>query len=291
MGPDLQLFFELINPYTSELTLSNAPINFEKIFRLLEQHRMEGLAYSVLLSHKMQCYFPKRFLELLRVKYQNNIRHYEFVRASISYLAKLFPASGPKYGFLKGAYLIPEVYLRGQRTCNDIDILVNSSDVSVFQRILQNNGFVQGHYQRETDTIITATRREVINSRLNYGETIPFIKRFGDSNTILEVDINFTVDYQARDKNGIVRQLLNHLDTYVINDSLVPTLNKVGFLIHLCCHLYKEATVWDWMDKSAEIYKYCDIFVFISKFGNDKFYSEFLKAAKQLGLEKECYFL
>ena len=167
---------------------------------------------------------------------------------------------------------------------------MNSSDVSVFQRILQNNGFVQGHYQRETDTIITATRREVINSRLNYGETIPFIKRFGDSNTILEVDINFTVDYQARDKNGIVRQLLNHLDTYVINDSLVPTLNKVGFLIHLCCHLYKEATVWDWMDKSAEIYKYCDIFVFISKFGNDKFYSEFLKAAKQLGLEKECYF-
>ena len=121
------------------------------------------------------------------------------------------------------------------------------------------------------------------------GETVPYIKEVNLPHMrFLEVDINFSLDY----KNGntdILSSMLERSSFTKVGKMKIPTLDKTDFFIHLCSHLYKEATTLPWVEmrRDMTLYKYCDIYLLLS--GMTDFEFETLqKRAKELGMEKIC---
>lgn len=127
-------------------------------------------------------------------------------------------------------------------------------------------------------------------SRMNYGETVPWVKLI-DGRPV-EVDINFSVDYKANSNNNIVKKLLENCITVTFDDWKLQTLAPVEFFIHLCCHLYKEATTYDWVRRRKDLmlYKFSDINVFLHEYGNQQFFLDLTQRVRELSVEKKCYY-
>lgn len=131
---------------------------------------------------------------------------------------------------------------------------------------------------------------------MNRGETVPFIKEV-DFPFLkhLEVDINFSLDYKSDFANNqMVEEFLKNTEMIIkINQGYLPLLNRVYFFIQLCLHLYKEATVLNWvkMGRDVSLYKYMYIEVFIDKFFNMEFVNELITIVENLGLERERYYV
>ena len=103
-----------------------------------------------------------------------------------------------------------------------------------------------------------------------------------------EVDINFSLDY----KNGTADTLSDMLSNVCIKNEKelsIPTLDDADFFIHLCAHLYKEATTLPWieMQRDMTLYKYCDIYMLLSEMTDAELQRIFARAT-ELGMEKVC---
>lgn len=123
------------------------------------------------------------------------------------------------------------------------------------------------------------------------GETVPYIKEVDlPQMQFLEVDINFSLDYKSGDTNLLEEMLQNT----VVEDAAgvrVRTLRQDDFFVHLCAHLYKEATTLPWVDmmRDMTLYKYCDIYMLLNSATKECVDSLFDRA-KELGMEKVCAF-
>ncbi len=278
--------FRLCDIYNKE-KINLGYYDLEKLLGQIIINRMAGVAYGN--YSFVQDKVPNEFKEALQAVYLYNVQKSRTYREHVRYLSSLLEEGAFKYALLKGAFLSTVLYEEGSRTSNDIDILINSEDISLCQKILSDNGFVQGFYSKEKG-IIPATRRQIIQSRMNYGETVPFSKMIG--NELLEVDINFSVDFKPSSNNVIVRDLLQNLTEVSFGDGRIRTLREVDFIIHLCCHLYKEATTYNWVERKNDLllYKFCDINLCLHQYGNNGFFADLASRIKHFSVEKECYY-
>jgi hypothetical protein len=121
------------------------------------------------------------------------------------------------------------------------------------------------------------------------GETVPYFKEVNlPFMKFFEVDINFSLDY----KNGTEDALSDMLSNICIKNEKelsIPTLDDADFFIHLCAHLYKEATTLPWieMHRDMTLYKYCDIYMLLSEMTDTQVQRVFARAT-ELGMEKIC---
>ena len=109
----------------------------------------------------------------------------------------------------------------------------------------------------------------------------------------LEVDINFSLDFKARNETDTVALLLKNTEPLIETDNgKLLTLSPVDFMIHLCCHLYKEATVYAWveMERDLSLYKFLDIYLLLNKWNFPKLFDELVIKCERYGLKKECYY-
>lgn len=276
--------FALSDVYnTKKISLENTD-NVELLLGRIMLNRIVGIAYDNLELSTV----PAEVIKVLKIVKKNNEKVTDDFICNVCYLADLLKNIPFKYALLKGSYLTPILYKRGQRTSNDIDILIEGKDVSLLEKILVQNGFVQGHVN-ENNEIVAASRREIIHSKLNNGETIPFVKF--NNGIKLEIDINFSVDFKP-DNSKIVPRLLSETIPVNLDGHIFYTLNMVDFLIHLCCHLYKEATTYDWLNyrRDLMLYKFSDINVMLHEYGDEAFYGKFVKRIVEFEVEKECYY-
>ena len=120
------------------------------------------------------------------------------------------------YALLKGA-LLTQMYPKGLRTSNDIDILLEHNDITPFATLLKMDGFLQGNIRN--GHFVPATRRDIVSSRMNRGETVPFIKKVSfPKMEYLELDINFSLDFQATGSQDTVTTFLkNRKPSYIIS--------------------------------------------------------------------------
>ena len=191
-----------------------------------------------------------------------------------------------KVAMLKGAYLCAR-YPDGYRTSNDVDLLVSPKDVTEIGNVLTNAGFRQGAIRN--GEFVPATRKEIIESKMMRGETVPYIKEVDlPFMKFFELDINFSLDYK-NSINDILSDMLARSSTKNENGLSIPTLNEEDFFIHLCAHLYKEATTLPWieMHRDMALYKYCDIYMLLSEMSSFHI-QEMFKRAYKLGMEKIC---
>lgn len=171
------------------------------------------------------------------------------------------------------------------RISNDIDLLVRPSDVTLIGEALFKAGFRQGDIRN--GNFVPASRKNIIESKMLRGETVPYIIEIGLPHMkFLEVDINFSLDY----KNGET-DILESMLSNSIRVGNIMTLDKNDFFLHLCCHLYKEATTLPWveMNRDMTLYKYADIYMLLDEM-TEADIAELFARANDFELEKVCAF-
>lgn len=249
-------------------------------------NRMQGVAYDTLKRNGLLGKVNREVRNSLGAAYDQNIQKNRSFFKCVAMLSKLLASCDRKIAMLKGAYLCAH-YPDGYRTSNDVDLLVLPEDVTTIGTLLSNAGFQQGNIRN--GEFVPATRKEIIESKMMRGETVPYIMEVNlPFMKFFEVDINFSLDY----KNGssdVLSDLLSN--TCVKNEKglSIPTLNDADFFIHLCAHLYKEATTLPWieMKRDMTLYKYCDIYLLLSEISDSDLQKVFHRA-KELGMEKIC---
>ncbi len=279
------LLFALSDPFTEEkINLENI-VNAEELFGLVVLNKMVGVVYDNIELNTLHGELRKA-LTILREDYLNKS---ELFKQQLKYLSTILDGYDKDYSLLKGSFLTSNIYKSGHRVSNDFDILMNSSNISSLQKLLISNGFVQG-YVKKSNEIQEATRREIIDSKMNFGETVPFVKIV--ENKPMVIDLNFSLDYKAAEDNNLINEMLSNTIFATFENIKFRVLNPIDFIIHLSCHLYKEATTYDWVIRRRDLmlYKFCDINVFMHKYGTQEFFSLLANYIKQYNLQKECYY-
>ncbi len=247
-------------------------------------NRMQAIAYGTLKKHGLLGKVNREFRNSLKGAYEQNLEKNRSYFQGVALVSDILSACRCKVAMLKGAYLCAH-YPEGYRTSNDIDLLVLPKDVTTVGNLLLANGFRQGNVRNEE--FVPATRKEIIESKMMRGETVPYIKEVClHGMKYLEVDINFSLDYKAGEKD-ILTSLLDHSFVIEKQSFHIPTLCKEDFFLHLCVHLYKEATTLPWieMHRDMTLYKYSDIYLLLFEMNNQDIVKLFARA-NELGLEK-----
>ena len=283
----MKALFELADICSSKCPKKEEIIESELLGRIL-LNKVAGISFNKCIKAPAKT-FTKEFMDTLECIYRNNIESNTRFLNDLKYLSGILVNLDIPYAQLKGAFLIGNLYPIGYRTSNDIDILISEDSISSLQKVLKDNGFIQGSYTKEKG-ICAASRREIIESRMNYGETIPFVKMIGDYP--LEVDINFSVDYKPNAERLIVSEFLKNAINVEREGYTFYTLEEKDFLIHLCLHLYKEATTYDWVltKRDLLLYKFSDINLLIDRYANKQYCEQLSERIRELETEKECYY-
>ena len=235
-------------------------------------NRMQGIAYDMLKKNKLLGKVNREFRNSLKSSYEQNIQKNKSFKKCIAMLSEILKPCSCRVAILKGAYLCNH-YPAGYRTSNDVDLLVSPKDVTTISRLLLDAGFKQGNVRNEE--FIPATRQEIMEVNL------PFIRFF-------EIDINFSLDYKNT-PDDTLSNMLSKVCIKVEDGLAIPTLSDKDFFIHLCAHLYKEATTLPWieMHRDMTLYKYCDIYMLLSELTDIQLNAIFMRAA-ELNMEKIC---
>jgi len=254
-------------------------------------HRMGGVAYYTLKKCELLGRINREVRNSLKTIYDNNEVKAKSLSISLAELAITLKNTNFPFALLKGAYLA-SLYPSGLRTSNDVDILINQQDISALECILKSAGFIQGNIRN--GVFLPATRTEILSSRMNRGETVPFIKKVNlPAMEYLEIDINFSLDFKAKQENDIVSTILKNTQPLIETENgFLPTLEPSDFMIHLCCHLFKEATVYNWveMERDLSLYKFADIDLLLNEWKTHGFFVELADRVCQYNLNRECYY-
>lgn len=250
-------------------------------------NRTQGIAYKVLENGGLLNELNREFRNAISASYEQNLVRNISYSDCVSQLSQILKRHENKYVMLKGAYLCGK-FPAGCRTSNDIDLLVAPESVTVIGNTLSENGFKQGSIKN--GQFIPASRKEIIASKMMRGETVPYIKQVDlPFLKYLEVDLNFSLDYQNGSKD-VVNNIISKAAKYSVNETAVIRIpNKSDFFIHLCCHLYKEASTLPWvrMHRDMTMYKYIDIYMLLSGY-SERDIIDIFKRAQELGVSEIC---
>lgn len=251
-------------------------------------NRMQAVAYGTLKKNGLLGKVNREFRNSLKGAYEQNLEKNHSFFLCVQHLEEVLKKCSCRYAMLKGAYLC-RAYPDGYRTSNDIDLLVCPEDVTEIANALAADGFRQGNIRN--GEFVPAARREIIESKMTRGETVPFIKEVGlPAMRFSEADINFSLDCKPT-QTDILREMIDNAYVRNIDDFKVRTLRDDDFFVHLCSHLYKEAAALPWveMKRDMTLYKYADIYMLLGDADERRINSLFARS-KQLGMEKICAF-
>lgn len=281
-----ELFMRLGDPISDEIEGNLLEYATPAVLGLLFWNRTQAAAYANLRKSGVLGAVNREFRAAVAGAYEQNCQRNQSYYTCMKELHSALSRCGCSYAMLKGAYLCG-IYPNGYRTSNDIDILVMPKDVTIIGEALIEAGFLQGYIRN--GNFVCATREEIITSKMMRGETVPYIKEVGlPQMQYLEVDINFSLDYKNGDE-GLLENMLKRSTDVKCYGNCVHTLSDDDFFIHLCAHLYKEATTLPWieMKRDMTLYKYCDIHMMLSNM-TESYAKKFLRRAKELEMEKVC---
>ena len=286
------LFFDLckfqdVNPEELKRRL-RAGCATSAVLGALFWNRTAGVAYGVLAENQALDLINREFRSSLKGAYQQNQQQNSSFYTCLTLLNQvLLPCRG-KYAMLKGAVLCG-AYPEGFRTSNDIDLLVRGEDVTAVGKALTAAGFKQGYVRN--GRLVVASRQEIISSKMMRGETVPYILEVNlPLMPFLEVDLNFSLDYKNGDPS-LVSGLIARSQRMRVHGTEITTLNRVDFVIHLCDHLYKEATTYPWvhMHRDMTLYKYLDLYFLLNGL-TETSAADMSRRIDELGTQRACYY-
>ncbi|MBQ2775247.1 MAG: nucleotidyltransferase family protein [Clostridia bacterium] len=267
------------------------PLDLPYILGQLLFNRVGGNAYHALRDCELLPRINREFRNPLKMIYESSVARTESFLKAEEMLSEIFVDADFPYALLKGA-LLSQIYPIGLRTSNDFDILINQQDVQRITDLLIANGFKQGFLRN--DNFTPATRSDIIFAKMNKGETVPFVKRIDLPHMPwLEVDVNFSLDFKAKQETDVVKDFLSRTEKSIkLKNGALPTLSHSDFLIHLCAHLYKEATTLHWVNvqRDLSLYKFSDIFLLLDLYLDESFVNDLVETIFKYDLKDECYY-
>lgn len=268
--------------YMTEL-LSEAEMDWSWFLGAAIFHRVCGVVYINLKSNKM---VPWRVKFFLQAAYEKMKRRTNLHQQEIKRISEIFEKNEVNYAFMKGAVLNTLCYNEGERISGDTDIMVNVRDLEKCGYLLGEIGYRQG--KLENGRFKPATKKQIIFARLNTYETVPYIKMMEkDDLSYHMVDINFRLS-----NDDTVESALEMLEDTVLmenNGTRIRTMSIEKFLIFLCIHHYREATMVYKIISGGDflLYKYMDIHMYVKKCNID--WQLFVKFCKKIHRECEVY--
>ena len=275
------------DPNTEKISvLLNKNLDMPWILGQAMFHRVGGIIYYNLYKNNLLENMNREIKNSLKMIYE-----YQKIKNKI-YFEDLIKINEnikniDSFVYLKGSILNTAIFPNGTRYSNDYDILTEKSNIHLLDKPLKQDGFVQGKINE--NKITEATRKEILNSLYNRGETIPYVKV--EKNHNIEIDINFSLECKTSQSDELLKNMLANKVTYKIGDHEIASLNKTDFVIFLFLHLYKEAVnIW-WVNKDRDLslYKFLDIEVMINNF-NENDIEVLCNTSKKFNIQKEVYF-
>ena len=230
----------------------------------LYSHKIAGLFYRR--AERQGIPLPDKIKKLLSDTYQRQKRRVERMREQIAEISEKLIQTKTEHLLLKGSVLsnIAEdtIYEDGERISNDIDVLVKPNGITQVEDSLKCLGFVQGKYEEDTGVIVPYSRLEILKRRMNLGETAPFLKTTGDSETpFIEIDINFSLGNIPGEKEGLLSEMITTGKVYR-GKVCMRVADEELFFLHLIMHQYKESCLYFMVEKGKDLdlYKLTDIY-------------------------------
>ena len=230
---------------------------------------------------------PSHYVNLFEdAFYCNQLRNSEKMQALEEVLEE-FSQNHIQVAVVKGAYLIDAIYNRRIRTSNDIDLLIRKKDIKSIDGIMKGLGYTNDMYDAERKCFIPNSRTKQMLYKLKMYNLLPYAKigkTFKDN--VIFFDLSFSLDFDLDTRP--VEEMIDKMIKINGRNELCPE----HFLIHMCCHHYREASHTEWikMGKDLTLMKFCDVREFVREKVNEEVMNKAICFAQKYNLEKAVYF-
>lgn len=268
--------------------LESKEFNYDMFLALCFKNKVAGLVYHSIIVNALQKNVPCRIYYTLRYFYLCNKKRNEIHFFELDRLINAFRSEGVDVRPLKGSILIPTIYTDlGSRMMNDIDLFIRKQDVRVVSDIMSNYGYKQGHYDKTKNIINPLDKAESTIWKLKMYNLPPFHKLMNDGLVDI-VSADFTFGLSFSHSHDVSNAMISNSDEY----GKYISLSYLDLFIHICCHLYKEATnvAWSEFKQDINLIKFCDVREFYYKFLINKELSEILERVCELEVTDAIYF-
>jgi hypothetical protein len=281
-------------------SLLSADLNWNYAKAQINRHKLLPL----FLSHLQSCRIINSSLEVALKEEINNcvqrIKHSRLLDRELCRLGKLLAERDLAYAVLKGPILAHVIYdIPVKRTYGDLDILVKKSDADAVSKILKEQGYIQGFWDKEKKEIVPAPRRVVLGYSLHTHQLYNFRKILEQSLITLDIHVElhmpcrkgsqrvFDIDVSA---NSPCWQSLEEIKLY---GERISTLNWNYFLLQLCLHAYvDEVSIFKIVDDNGgNLRAYCDIRELILSKRAEINFDKFVDVVKQAKAKEPIYYI
>lgn len=196
---------------------------------------------------------------------------------------------------LKGNLLANFVYPALEaRTFNDLDFLMQLSDVKGVIKALEALGYLQGHFHAEKGIVVEATKKEKMLHQMASHEIQEFQKTNANKFApLIQIDVNYEILWKGNCPYRVdTSDLIKRAVPIEIDGVTGYMLDYIDNIIQLCCHLFKEATLMMWITSISDlkIYKFADIYLYIKKWGQQINWDLFLQRIEAYNLQKVIFY-
>lgn len=268
--------------------LLESDLYWPEVYRIAIKNRVIGLAYHNLERLKLSYLVPSKYRRNgMFYTLGNGMRNKSLIMEYKNIIKKMND-EGIKCAPLKGVFLVPNLYENyGSRDMNDVDILINRKDSKKVLKIMEELGYLQGRFNQEINDIENYTKEKKMLWKMKMNNLCPFVKKSGSEyHKYYKFDFSFNLDLDIT--VDPVQEMLDGADEIDGMHYLKPK----DFFLHLCCHLYKEATnaEWIYINSDINLIKFCDVREYIQQKMDKTSLKESVNFAKEYGLEKAIYF-
>lgn len=260
-------------------------INWYELLKLSGYHKTLALSLKNIKRICPLIYPPKYLDDLVNyLSYCTSVRNYENQQQIIE-LQDRFLSKNITVIPVKGAYLIPNIYKDlGVRYSGDMDFLVKYDDVKIVDEIVNNLGYIKGHYNLNTRLLNKISRADEIKWKTFMSNLHPYYK-LSDKVAFpyFKLDFRYALD------DTLNKEPINEIVNSKIKNGYTMASH---YLIHLCTHFYDEAkhTASIAVYKDLNLIKLCDIREFIITHITNEDYKQAIDFSIRHKLERALYY-
>lgn len=259
--------------------------SWEKIINYADRNRTLYLVLHNFFQYKLIDLIPGWLVKIIQDSYIcNEIRNDEKLK-ELKYLLMALEERGVKIVPVKGAYLIDEIYDRRIRTTNDLDALILRKDIPVIIKVMKELGYTDDYYNFKKKCFEPVSSQKKMLYKLKMYNLLPFAKE-GALGNIIFFDLSHSLDFSLN--SNVVEEMINSAQLINGRYQLLPE----HFLLHMCCHHYREASHTEWikLGKDLNLMKFCDVREFVIKRTDSVILKKMIQFARKYSLEKAVYF-
>ena len=264
-------------------------INWYTVQKYAIKHKVLPLVFNNVTSMGCDKIMGPKCRQVAYFHYLGTKIRNETYMSEMENIKKAFKTNNIPFIPLKGGYLLPYMYKNlGIRIMNDVDCLISKKNVNVVRQIMNSIGYIEGEYDFSNNIINPASKVRKLLWKMKMNNLFPLLKiHTNDFVRCTRYDFSFSLDLSLNENP--VEAMLLRAEEY--NNGY--KLSNSDFLIHLCCHLYKEATeaIWVFENDDLNLIKFCDAREFILKEIDQKTFEKVVEFVKQdINLEKALYY-